>query len=79
MEAESGNNDTRVGLWTTGLDGSHWVRVGFEQTVEPDTGFGEHLEKFMADAPGGVQWLPDGKTLSFFYKGDLYTVPAPGQ
>ncbi len=79
VASASDENETRVGLWTTRLDGRQWTPVGFEATGKPDTGFGEHLETFMAEAPGSVRWLPDGKSLSFFYKGDLYTVPAPGQ
>jgi len=71
--------ETRVALCVSRLDGSHWAEIGFEQTAKPDTGFGDHLEKFMSESPGTMQWLPDGKSLSFFYKGDLYTVPAPAE
>jgi hypothetical protein len=66
-----------VTLWVSKLDGSAWKEIGYVDAARPDTGFGEHLENFLATAPGGLHWLPDGKTLSFRYKGTLYTVPAP--
>ena len=75
LASATANEAFRVSLWCSGTDGSHWNVVGFELTVKPDTGFGEHLQKFSIDAPGDIQWLPDGKSLSFFYHGELYTVP----
>ncbi len=77
IASTSENNETSVGLWVSGLDGANWQKIGFERTSKPDTGFGEHLAKFMRESPGSIQWLPDGKSLSFFYKGELFTVPAP--
>lgn len=73
----SNRGETRVALCVSRLDGSRWTEIGFERTVKPDIGFGEHLEQFLSQSPGTLHWLPDGKTLSFFYKGDFYTVPAP--
>ena len=66
---------TIVSIWVSRLDGSEWREMGWQEAPDPDMEFGDHLTKFMAAAPGGIKWLPDGKTLSFFYKGDLYTIP----
>ncbi len=79
VASEADENQATVSMNVSRLDGSDWLKVGSEATAAPDTGFGDHLEKFMISAPGGPQWLPDGKTLSFFYKGDLYTVPVLGE
>ena len=64
-----------MSVWVSRLDGSDWLELGQQETPAPDGGFGEHLMKFQAGSPGALTWLPDGKTLSFFYRGDLYTLP----
>ena len=63
---------TIVSVWVSQLDGSEWHEVGYQEAPAPDTGFGDHLLKFRAGSPGGLQWLPDSKTLSFFYQGDVH-------
>jgi RNA polymerase sigma factor (sigma-70 family) len=70
---------TIVSIWVSRLDGSDWRELGWQEAPDPDIGFGDHLGKFMAAAPGGLLWLPDGKTLSFSFKGDLYTIPVTKQ
>ena len=70
---------TIVSVWVSQLDGSEWHEVGQQEAPAPDKAFGQHLLKFRAGSPGELQWLPDGKTLSFFYQGDLYTIPMTRQ
>jgi len=52
---------------TTRLDGSDVHVIGHMALPKPDP---------KAEYPGQLQWLPDGKRLSFVYKSVLYTVPA---
>ena len=52
-------------VWVSQLDGSHMHAIG-NIMVKP----GEELDALP------LQWLPDGKRLSFEYKDALYTVPA---
>ena len=52
-----------VGLWISRVDGSHMQEIG-------------HLNyKPGEEIPQDIRWTPDGKRLSFLYKGGLYTVP----
>ena|SRR5579871_5556216 len=52
-----------MGLWVSGLDGSAMREIG-------------HIAYRPGDeVPQDIRWTPDGKRLSFLYKGALYTVP----
>jgi hypothetical protein len=73
---EKEKGPTIVSLWVSRLDGTGWREIGYQETHKIDGGFGEHLLHFRASAPGDLRWVPDGKHLSFSYKGGLYTVPA---
>ncbi|HZT40651.1 MAG TPA: hypothetical protein VFA07_00610 [Chthonomonadaceae bacterium] len=51
------------GLWVSHLDGSQLREIG-HINYQPDD-----------EVPQDIRWTPDGKRLSFLYKGALYTVP----
>ncbi len=53
-------------LWVSGLDGHSWQEIGQIKDTSSD------MEGFPLS---GLNWLPDGKRLSFIYKNTLYTVP----
>ena len=52
---------TVVSVWVSGLDGADWQEVGSVDAPAPDTGFGEHLLKFQAGAPGAWHGCPTAR------------------
>jgi hypothetical protein len=58
-----------VTLWISDTNGSHAQMAGcfFSSASSSGVEMGNRLK-----------WLPDGKTLSFVYQHELYTVPANG-
>lgn len=56
-----------ISLWVSALDGSGMHEIGRAPAKHSPTG---QLE------PDLLEWLPDGKRLSFRYNGSLWTVPA---
>lgn len=59
----------KVSLWVSDLRGQKMHEVG---SVPHDNTFSLGDK----DDPGSIQWLPDGKTLSFLARGSVWTVPA---
>lgn len=58
------HRQTLIGLWVSRLDGNQMQEIG-------------HLAyRPKEEVPQDIRWTPDGKRLSFLYKGGLYTVPA---
>ena len=71
---------SRASLWVSRIDGSGMHEIGAmppqmvlqNQGGPSDMETGEHL--WGPPVPRLIRWLPDGKHVSFVYKGDLYTV-----
>jgi hypothetical protein len=58
-------------LWVSQLDGSQMHKIGHVAELLEDDDATDFL---LSD----LQWLPDGKRLSFEYNDGLWTVPADG-
>lgn len=54
-----------VGLWISRMDGMSMREIGHMQQGEEDA----------EEGPESLEWLHDGKQVSFLYKYALYTVP----
>lgn len=63
-------NEDITELWISNLDGSDMRNLGHIITPRPETS--EETIPYM----DSLKWLPDGKSLSFEYKDQLWTVPA---
>lgn len=61
----------KFGLWISHIDGSEMHEIGYVP-LKPDLINGGTMAE---DAPNSIQWLPDGKRLSFQYKNNLYIIP----
>lgn len=60
----------KVSLWVSDIRGQKMHEVG---SVPHDSTFSWVTD---GNYPNSVQWLPDGKTLSFLARGSVWTVPA---
>ncbi|HLK57646.1 MAG TPA: hypothetical protein VKU00_13860 [Chthonomonadaceae bacterium] len=61
----SGSDRHRWEIWVSDTDGSHMRQIGYEELPNP----GDY-----SSVPMDLQWLPDGKHLSFLHKETLYTL-----
>src|SRR5207248_1115695 len=62
------SSPSRWEVWVSSVDGSHLRQIGHEYLPAP-----ESIETIPILT---IQWLPDGKHLSFIYKDVLYMLPA---
>lgn len=76
MATSGGRSKPVVGIWVTGLSGGTFTRLG---TVPSDPGANPRRidDRGHSSWPSSLQWLPDGKHLSFLYHDAIYTVPDP--
>ncbi len=64
-------SDEKLGIWVSRLDGSAMREIGYVRVAAPADGS-------CPDDITYLQWLPDGKRLSFLYRGALWIVPDAG-
>ena len=62
----------KFSLWVSRIDGTQMHEIG-ALPIRPEK---EYSGVVIDDVPDQIYWLPDGKHLSFWLKGTLYTVPA---
>lgn len=60
-------------LYTSALNGANRAVIGAFACKCPRWRAGSRNND---ECPGGIQWLPDGRSLSFVYRSTVYTVPA---
>jgi hypothetical protein len=65
------SSQERWEIWVSGVDGSNMRQIGYEDLPGP-----ENNKALSIPTLPTLQWLPDGKQLSFIYKDVVYIVPA---
>jgi hypothetical protein len=63
------NKQSVIGMYVSDLDGTNMRDLGHVPIPHSD-----NVDNDDVTEPGTLEWLPDGKTLSFTYKNALYTV-----
>ncbi len=66
-------NDASVGLWVSDIDGSHMRELGYVRCPARD--YYNNGSPWDAVDLSNLQWLPDGKHLSFVRANTLYVMP----